>query len=91
MHITDSQSSIVSPAGIAKVANSGGYSCDDSYAYKCSKVLMNPSSLQFLNSPDGVDIAGVTFGSVQFRAMWKQYVEWLDADSEDFYAWRDGR
>jgi hypothetical protein len=66
IHITDDQSSLFDDSGriIIDKPLGRGMACNDSYAYKCAKVLLNPSSQAFLNSDI---IAALEFGGVEFR------------------------
>ena len=66
MHITDSQAN-VSQARYS----SGGYSCDDSFAFHCARVLFDPKSLSFLNK------VGLCEDEEKVAKYWDKYTKWL--------------
>ena len=65
MHITDSQANELSKAR----CSSGGYSCDDSFAFHCARVLFDENSLFFLNT--------VCEDEEKMDKYWDKYTNWL--------------
>ena len=52
-------------------ASAGGYACDSSYAFHCARVLLTPSSIEFLASAD--------ITAPEFRDRFADYERWLGA------------
>ena len=77
IHLTDEQSASVLAAYARgeRRRGGGGMSCDDSYAYVCSRALLHPHSVAWLNS----GAAGLELGAPDFRKAWARYCHWLHA------------
>mmetsp|Transcript_19962 Transcript_19962/g.41729 ORF Transcript_19962/g.41729 Transcript_19962/m.41729 type:complete len:225 (-) Transcript_19962:29-703(-) len=72
IHITDDQSSAVMNQALEKT---DGFSCDASFAFVCSRVLLDPNSVELLNNEMWNDLG---LESAAFRKKWGEYVNWLE-------------
>ncbi|CAE8657279.1 unnamed protein product [Polarella glacialis] len=73
IHLTDDQRNVVGSSN--RGSQTGGYSCDSSYAFACARTLFHPASLGWLNSV-GADSA-LELGSSEFHQAWGTYCDWL--------------
>jgi hypothetical protein len=73
VHLTDDQSAAVATwqrgGGDSGGGGGGGYECDSSYAYHCARVLLDESSVAWLNAADAT--------SPVYEARFQGYAEWL--------------
>ena len=64
LHLTDDQAGALAKwRGGDGVARGGGMMCDSSYAFHCARVLLNPMSVDFLNSGAASDVEAADFRS----------------------------
>lgn len=80
IHLTDEQSDAVLLERGKGRPGAGGFSCDESYAYTCARCLLNPGSVDFLNSAMASSLA---LDSAAFREAWTLYTDWLEAPAFD--------
>lgn len=80
LHLTDDQAGALAKwRGGDGVARGGGMMCDSSYAFHCARVLLNPMSVDFLNSGAASDVE-----AADFRSRFEAYTNWLsDSSFED--------
>ena len=84
VHLTDDQASALAAwkgGDAASPGQCGGYACDSSYAYHCARVLLDESSVAFLNAADAE--------APEYAARFDAYAAWLqrDDDSTEAPAW----
>jgi hypothetical protein len=73
VHLTDDQASALAAwKRGAAAGGGGGYACDSSYAYHCARVLLDASSVAFLNSCD--------CDAPQYAERFAAYATWLQRD-----------
>ena len=68
VHLTDDQASAL---GTAQGGGAGGYACDSSYAFHCARVLLDASSVAFLDAADADD--------ERFATRFAAYEAWLES------------
>lgn len=73
LHLTDDQKFALGNS-VGKNA-AGGYECDSSYAFHCSRVLLDESSIHFLTDARH-DVDG-------FEENWKKYEAWLSNPNDN--------
>jgi len=62
LHLTDDQAGALAKWRSGDgVVHGGGYECDSSYAFHCARVLLNPMSVEFLNSGAASDVEAADF------------------------------
>ena len=73
LHLTDDQSEALEAArsGGRGARGGGGYACDSSFANHCARVLLDETSVAFLNAAD--------VASPQFAARFEEYTAWLES------------
>eukprot|EP00943_MAST-04B_sp_MAST-4B-sp1_P008395 g8395.t1 len=91
MHVSDDQSTIIAARKQEGVTNdrqsiiSHGFSCDDSYAYHCCRIFLNPLVANYLN----VECKQLNLDETNFMEKYKflQFLEWLkDENVQDYDA-----
>ena len=85
IHLSDDQSAFMREKQAASSRKRlGGMGCDDSFAFKCGKVLLDESSLCFLRGEStlGAALFAMEVGSAQWRQRWAEYIAWLESEVE---------
>ena len=78
MHVSDDQSMAVS----SNVSHSGGYSCDESYAYHCCRIFLHPFVEAYLNKTCK-DLNLDDSDSIE-KCKFPEFLKWLkDGNQED--------
>jgi len=75
VHVTDDQTEAVGLRG--GESRKGGMACDASYAFVCSKVLLDERSWVLINSAKWGELGEL--GGKEWREKWGEYERWLES------------